>query len=110
MMSMYEDVDSIPKYINVLEDARKRLARAAMTITDKQVMDIASHAVLTSGNYDTECRQQNKLPPYQCTWFVWKTTFHDAKSTRIRADGVRSEYGQPYGEFARAAAQQRIQQ
>ena len=35
MMSMYEDMESIPKYINVLEESRKRSARAAMTITDK---------------------------------------------------------------------------
>ena len=54
MMSMYENVDSIPEYINVLEDARKRSARAAMTITDKQVMVISSCAILASGNYNTE--------------------------------------------------------
>ena len=50
IMSMYEDVESMPEYINVLEDARKRSACAAMTITNEQVMAIASHAVFASGN------------------------------------------------------------
>ena len=50
---MYEDVDSFPEYINVLEDVRKRSARAAMTITNEQVMAITSRAILASGNYNT---------------------------------------------------------
>ena len=49
-MSMYEDVESMPEYINVLEDARKRSTCAAMTITNEQVMAIASHAVFANGN------------------------------------------------------------
>ena len=48
MMSMYKGVDSIPNYINVLKDAKKRLALAAMTTTDEQVKAIASGAVLAS--------------------------------------------------------------
>ena len=107
---MYEDVDSIPKYINVIKDARKRLSRAAMTITDEQVMAISSHAVLASGNYDTECREWNKLLTDQRMWFVWKTTFCNANSARIQAGGVCVKSGQPFGEFAKAAAQQQTQQ
>ena len=53
MMLMYKDVDSIPEYINVLKEERKRLARAAMTITNEQVMAITSRAILASGNYNT---------------------------------------------------------
>ena len=70
MMSIYEDVDSISKYINVLEDTRKRSARASMSITDKQVMAIASRAFLASGNNKMDCRQWNKFLPDQRTWFV----------------------------------------
>ena len=54
-----------------------------MTITDEQVMDIASRTVLVSGNYDTKFKQWNKLPSDQHTWFTWKTTFRDANSSRI---------------------------
>ena len=106
MMSMYEDVDSIPEYINVLKDARNRLARAAMTITDEQVMAISSPSVLASDDYHTECKQWNKLLTYQCTWFAWKTTFCDASAVRIRADGIRGESDQPFDGFSGVAAQQ----
>ena len=103
---MYEDVDSIPEYINVLKDARNRLARAAMTITDEQVMAISSPSVLASDDYHTECKQWNKLLTYQCTWFAWKTTFCDASAVRIRADGIRGESDQPFDGFSGVAAQQ----
>ena len=67
----------------MLEDARKRSARAAMTITNEQVMAIASRAILASGNYDTKCKKWNNLLPYQRTWFAWKTTFHNSNSACI---------------------------
>ena len=105
-MLVYEGVDSIPEYINVLKDARKLLARASMIITDEHVMYISSCAVLASGNYNTKCKQWNKLPLDHRTWFAWKTTFRDGNASRIRADGVRGESVQPFGEFAGAAAQQ----
>ena len=107
MISIYEDLYSIPKYINVLKEARKRSAHAAMTITDEKVMDIASHAVLTSGMCNIECKKWNKLPPDQRTCFAWKTTFRDSNYARIRADSIRGESGQPFGEFAGAETQQR---
>ena len=77
-----------------------------MTITDEQVMDIASRAILASSDYDTKYKQWNKLPPDQRTWFVWNTTFCDANLTRIQADSVSGKSGQPFGEFDGAAAQQ----
>ena len=57
MMTMYKEVGSIPEYINELEDALKCAARADLPITDKQVMAITSHAVLDSGDYDTEFKR-----------------------------------------------------
>ena len=83
MILMHEDVDSIPAYIHVIEDARKCSGRAAMIITDNQVMAIASRSVLPSVDYDMECRQRNKLTTDQRTWFAWKTTFRDANYARI---------------------------
>ena len=68
-----------------------------MTITNEQVMAVASRAILASSDYDTECKQWNKLPPEQRTWFAWKTTFCDANSARIQADGICGESGQPFG-------------
>ena len=83
MMWVYKDVDSIPDYINVLKNSSHRSARATMTIINKQVIAIASRIVLAIGNYDTKCRQHNKLPPDQCTWFSWNTIFPDANYARI---------------------------
>ena len=96
MMSMYEYVDSILDYINVIEDIRKRLAIAAMTITNEQVMDITSRVVLASGNYDTKCKHWNKIPPDQHTWVAWETNFCDTNAARIQADGARGEFCQPF--------------
>ena len=83
MMTMYTEVDSISEYINVLEDAWKRSARAAMPITDEQVMAIASRVGLGSGYYDTECQQWTKLPKDQFSWVARKATFRDANTAHI---------------------------
>ena len=45
--------------------------------------------------------------PDHCTWFAWKTTFHDANSLCIRADGIRGESCQPFGKSAGAAVPKR---
>ena len=66
---MYKHVDSITEYlINVLEDARKRAARADLPITEDLLMIISSHAVIASGDYKTKSKRRVQLQRDQPTW------------------------------------------
>ena len=61
MLNMYNDAESIPQYINMLEEARKRSPRADLPIADDTVFAIASCLDLASGNVPHDCKKWNAL-------------------------------------------------
>ena len=52
----------IPEYVNMLEDARKRLERASLPISGETITTIAIRLMLASGKYLTKCEWGNQLP------------------------------------------------
>ena len=51
MMGYYANAEGIPEYINMLEEAQRKLARANLPMSDDQLLAIASTAVLASNHF-----------------------------------------------------------
>ena len=86
MQCYHLEVEGIPKYINMLDDAQRQSGRAGRTIADKTKLLFSSTAMLTSerfprANNDWEDRaERNK------TWGKWKTAYKQAHvKARVKA-------------------------
>eukprot|EP00804_Cyclotella_cryptica_P005381 CCRYP_017446-RA/>CCRYP_017446-RA protein AED:0.44 eAED:0.44 QI:0/-1/0/1/-1/1/1/0/181 len=51
MLGFYTTADGIPEYINMLEAAQRKLARANLPMSDDQLLAIASTAILASNHF-----------------------------------------------------------
>ena len=72
MQRYHLEVEGIPEYINMLEDAQRQAGRAGRAISDETILLFASTAMLTSerfprANYDWEDRAE-----LDKTWAAWK--------------------------------------
>ncbi len=84
MMSYYDKADGIPEYINLLEEAQCKLARANLPMSDNQLLAIASTAVLASGHFSRPTDEWEALPRASKTWTAWKTRYRAAHIARKR--------------------------
>ena len=51
MQRYHLEVEGIPKYINMLEDAQRQAVQAGQTIADETLLLFASNAMLTSERF-----------------------------------------------------------
>ncbi len=84
MMGFYALADGIPEYINMLKDAQRKLARAHLPMDERQLLAIASTAVLASQHYPRTTDKWEALAPAQKTWAIWKTKYRVAHIARRR--------------------------
>ena len=63
MMGFYSTAEGIPEYINMLEEAQRKLARANLPMSDTNLLAIASTAVLASGHFPRPTDEWEALPP-----------------------------------------------
>ncbi len=68
MHNCYIQADGIPQYINMLEDAQKKLTRAGMPIADVKLVMMASAAVLRAQHFPRKVNNWEGLPSTSCTW------------------------------------------
>ncbi len=90
MHQYYIQADGIPQYINMLEDAQKKVKRAGMPIADIELVMMASAAVLAAQQFPREVNDWEGLPSSTCTWSAWKTAFrlpHVKRQCQILASG-----------------------
>ena len=72
MQRYHIEVEGIPEYIHMLEDAQRQAGRAGQTITDDTLLLFVSTAMLTSERfpranfYWEDCAKREK------TWATWK--------------------------------------
>jgi hypothetical protein len=64
MHNYYTQVDGIPQYINMLEDAQKKATWAGMPIADVELVMMASAAVLAAQHFPREVNDWEGLPPH----------------------------------------------
>lgn len=84
MMQYYAQVDGIPEYINKLEEAQRKLARANLPMSDDQLLAIASTSVLASGHFPRPTDEWEAKPRNQKTWTAWKAHYRNAHLARKR--------------------------
>jgi hypothetical protein len=62
MMGYYNIAEGIPEYIDMLEEAQRKLARANLPMSDDQLLAIASTSVLASGHFPRPTDEWEALP------------------------------------------------
>ena len=96
MIGFYAAAEGIPEYINALEDAQRKLARAKLPMADVQLLAIASTAVLASDHFPRTTDAWEALPAVSKTWTAWKATYreaHIARKRRLLASGGTEPMG-----------------
>ena len=78
MNHYYESANSIPEFINKLEDAQKKAQRANVPIADTTLVAIATASVMASQTYPRTDDAWDDLSPKEKTWAKWKTTYTQA--------------------------------
>ena len=90
MHQYYVQVDGIPQYIIMLEDAQKKAKRAGMPIADVELVIMALAAVLAAQHFPRKVNDWEGLSSPARTWLVWKTAFrltHLKHQRQILASG-----------------------
>jgi hypothetical protein len=70
MTQYYVQVDDIPQFIVMMEDAQKKAKQAGMPIAGVELVMMASAAVLTAQHFPQEVDDWEGLPAIGCTWRV----------------------------------------
>jgi hypothetical protein len=89
-------VEGIPQFIVMMEDAQKKAKRAGMPITNVELVMMASAAVLAAQHFLCEVTDCKGRPAINRTWRVWKVEFRQAHIRRQRQLQV-SGGGKPLG-------------
>jgi hypothetical protein len=75
MTQYYVQVDGIPQFVVMMEDAQKKAKRAGMPIAVVKIVMMASAAVLAAQHFLQEEDDWEGLPAIDCTWRAWKVAF-----------------------------------
>ena len=73
MQFYHLEVDGIPKYINMLEDAQWQAGWAGQTIADETLLLFASTTMLTSERFPRTNNDWEERVERHKTWLKWKT-------------------------------------
>ena len=97
MMGVWVATESIPEYINELEELQQTSVNAELPVTDKSLVAIANKSMIAHKVYPTTTSDFNKLPPAQRTWAVWKPLYLEAYEEEEREKNVSNAEGDPFG-------------
>ena len=84
MMGYYATVEGIPEYIDKLEEAQRKLARANLPMSDDQLLAIASTSVMAAEHFPRATDEWEALPRNNKTWTAWKAHYRSAHTARKR--------------------------
>jgi hypothetical protein len=82
MMQYYLQVDGIPQFIAMMEDAQKKATWAGMPIADNELIMMSSAAVLAAQHFPRDVDDWEGLPAASHLWQAWKVPFHLAHLKR----------------------------
>ena len=104
MQSYHLEVEGIPEYINMLEDAQRQARRAERTIADETLLLFASTAMLTSERFPRANEDWEERAERNKTWSKWKTSYKRTHAkARVKA---QANYGSIKFGAANSAARQ----
>ncbi len=78
MIQYYEQAEGIPQYIVMMEDAQKKVKRAAMPIADVELVMMALAGVLAAQHFPRKVMDWEGRPAIDRTWRAWKVEFRQA--------------------------------
>ena len=81
-MGYYALAEGIPKYINMLEEAQRKLTRANLPMSDVQLLAILSTVVLTLGHLPLPTDNWEALATNTKMWTAWKIHYRAAHIAR----------------------------
>jgi hypothetical protein len=96
MMQYCMQVNGIPKFIIMMEDAQKKATRAGMPIADVELVMMTLAAVLAAQHFPCEVDDWEGLLATSRTWQAWKVAFclaHLKRQHQLQASGG----GKPLG-------------
>ena len=98
MLIMHEVGQGIPEYINALEDAQKRSARAGskMAFSDQNLMLVAIAALYSTEQFPRATEKWEDMHESEKTWAAWKKLYKAAEAkekVRLRATGGKDQFG-----------------
>ena len=80
------EVEGIPEYINMLEDAQRQAGRAGRAISDETLLIFNSTAMLTSERFPRANNDWEDRAELDKTWAVWKLAYkQDHAKARVKA-------------------------
>ena len=97
MLGYYVKAEGVPKYINKLEEAQRKLACASLPMTDDQLLAIASTSILASEYFPHQTDEWEALPKASKTWAAWKAHYRAAHIARKCQMLVTSKSMTTYG-------------
>ena len=101
MQTYHEDMEGIPTYINMLEDAQRQPNRAGNLITDPTLLLFASNAMLRTERFPRANEIWDEIPSNEQTWARWKKIYRKADmadKVKKSAKGGQDHFG-AYGDF-----------
>jgi hypothetical protein len=99
MMGYYAIAEGIPEYINMLEEAQCKLGQAQLPMSDRQLLVIASTAVLAAQHFPRTTDEWEALVPGLKTWPTWKLKYqaaHIAPKQQLLASGMAKPLGRAH--------------
>ena len=86
MQRYHLEVEVIPEYINMLEDAQRQAGQAGRTIADETLLLFASTAMLTSESFPRANTDWEERAERDKTWPQWKSAYKKAHAkARVKA-------------------------
>ena len=75
MLQYYASSEGIPDFINKLEEAREKLDRGSLPMSDAVLLATASSQVFASLHYPEATREWERLAPASQTWPAWQVKY-----------------------------------
>ena len=93
MQRYHLEVEGIPEYINMLEDAKKQTGRAFRTIADKMILLFSTTAMITTERYPRTNDDWEDQYESNKTWADWKTAYKRSHAkAQIKAQATEAPY------------------
>ena len=96
MQRYHLEVEGIPEYINMLEDAQRQAGRAGRAISNETLLLFASTAMLTSERFPGANDAWEDRAEVDKTWAAWKLAYKQAHAkarVKAQAHGGSTKFG-----------------
>ena len=101
-MKLYNKVEGIPQYINILGEEQAQTEFPALPISNDVLVAIVNRAMLASNGYPDKTNLWNKLAPASCNWDLWKPAYQEVYIANRREAKIWGNQEKPFSDIASA--------